>query len=620
MIANGDTPLCVGIESGSATGWPFTDWVEELVLRQQGIDFYNQWVNHEVPFNDQKVVDTFNEVAGPDGYWKEGRRVLLRRVDRRHRVRRQRDAAGRGQVHDAPPGELLQRLLPRGHRVRRRPRPGEHVLLPGRRGPPGPGRRHQRRGVPRRSRGVEGDGVPRVGRVRQRPPGRPEPSGSAAASPGSSPGTRSADTTQVGPLEQGFIERSRRPTRRRSTPPTRCPPKSGRARSGPTARRSSTATRTPRRPPRTSRPRGPADRLRHGRAERTDPVPVAPSGVTGTVAFARSVGADRSQRGVEHGRRGGQPRVERRRRDAGSRRSRKRGSRGTDAAPRFTVGGVIRLLVFVALAAFLLYYVGPRDIAETALKVALVVVLTAALWVGANLLFDQAYDHWTRFNTIIGVAARLPRLLRRRGERLVPDARRQARCGSSARDCSTTSPAGVTQPFDVNGLLWGLIGGAALGLVMFLLSVPAPAARPASRWRVVGFTGFGLLTALRPRRFGVAGASTGRKLWVCVACGAAVFGLIGLWRYGAARRPAVGPHRRRRRLARRRVGRRRRRRRQLPRRRLRHRRARGDLRRPLRARHRARRPEAAAHRSALPGLDLRHAGAGVHRRRAAGAR
>jgi alpha-glucoside transport system substrate-binding protein len=72
MAANGDTPLCVGIESGPATGWPFTDWVEELVLRQQGIDFYNQWVNHEVPFNDPKVVDTFNEVAGPDGYWKDG--------------------------------------------------------------------------------------------------------------------------------------------------------------------------------------------------------------------------------------------------------------------------------------------------------------------------------------------------------------------------------------------------------------------------------------------------------------------------------------------------------------------------------------------------------------------
>ena len=45
-------------------------------------------------------------------------------------------------------------------------------------------------GVPRRSRGVAGDGVPRLGRVRQRPPGRAERAGRRRHSPGSSPGTR----------------------------------------------------------------------------------------------------------------------------------------------------------------------------------------------------------------------------------------------------------------------------------------------------------------------------------------------------------------------------------------------------------------------------------------------
>jgi alpha-glucoside transport system substrate-binding protein len=62
MIANGDTPLCVGIESAAATGWPFTDWVEDLVLRRHGIDFYNQWVAHEVPFNSPEVVEVMQEV------------------------------------------------------------------------------------------------------------------------------------------------------------------------------------------------------------------------------------------------------------------------------------------------------------------------------------------------------------------------------------------------------------------------------------------------------------------------------------------------------------------------------------------------------------------------------
>ena len=55
-IADGNTPLCVGIGSGTATGWPFTDWIEELVLRNQGIDFYNQWVTHEIPFNSPEIV------------------------------------------------------------------------------------------------------------------------------------------------------------------------------------------------------------------------------------------------------------------------------------------------------------------------------------------------------------------------------------------------------------------------------------------------------------------------------------------------------------------------------------------------------------------------------------
>ena len=70
----------------------------------------------------------------------------------------------------------------------------------------------------------------------------------------------------------------------------------------------------------------------------------------------------------------------------------------------FTLGNVLRVLVFGALAAFLLYYVGPRNIAETLIKVLFAVALTAALWIGANLLFDQAYAHWTRFNALLGAA------------------------------------------------------------------------------------------------------------------------------------------------------------------------------------------------------------------------
>ena len=67
MIENGDTPLCVGIESGPATGWPFTDWTEEMILRNEGIDYYNEWVAHEAPFNDQPVVDAMAAGERPVG-------------------------------------------------------------------------------------------------------------------------------------------------------------------------------------------------------------------------------------------------------------------------------------------------------------------------------------------------------------------------------------------------------------------------------------------------------------------------------------------------------------------------------------------------------------------------
>ena len=56
MIADGVTPWCVGIESGPATGWAFTDWMEDLVLRIEDENVYDQWVAGEVGFADPRIV------------------------------------------------------------------------------------------------------------------------------------------------------------------------------------------------------------------------------------------------------------------------------------------------------------------------------------------------------------------------------------------------------------------------------------------------------------------------------------------------------------------------------------------------------------------------------------
>ncbi len=62
MIANGDTPFCIGIESGPATGWTFTDWVEDLMLRTHGADVYDEWVAGTLPFSSPEVSGVFQEV------------------------------------------------------------------------------------------------------------------------------------------------------------------------------------------------------------------------------------------------------------------------------------------------------------------------------------------------------------------------------------------------------------------------------------------------------------------------------------------------------------------------------------------------------------------------------
>jgi alpha-glucoside transport system substrate-binding protein len=59
----GGPPWCAGVESGDATGWPGTDWVEDMVLRTAGPDVYNQWAEHKIPFNDPKIVAAWNETA-----------------------------------------------------------------------------------------------------------------------------------------------------------------------------------------------------------------------------------------------------------------------------------------------------------------------------------------------------------------------------------------------------------------------------------------------------------------------------------------------------------------------------------------------------------------------------
>jgi alpha-glucoside transport system substrate-binding protein len=61
IAADGQVPWCIGLGSGAATGWPATDWVEDIMLRTQPADVYDGWTSNEVKFNDPRVVAAIEE-------------------------------------------------------------------------------------------------------------------------------------------------------------------------------------------------------------------------------------------------------------------------------------------------------------------------------------------------------------------------------------------------------------------------------------------------------------------------------------------------------------------------------------------------------------------------------
>jgi alpha-glucoside transport system substrate-binding protein len=61
IVADGSVPWCLGMESGDATGWVGTDWIEDIMLRTQGGDVYDKWITHEIPFDAPEVAQAFEK-------------------------------------------------------------------------------------------------------------------------------------------------------------------------------------------------------------------------------------------------------------------------------------------------------------------------------------------------------------------------------------------------------------------------------------------------------------------------------------------------------------------------------------------------------------------------------
>lgn len=67
MAAGGTAPWCVGLESGATSGWPGTDWLEDIVLRQAGADVYDRWHRGEIAWNSPEIRqawETWGRIVG----------------------------------------------------------------------------------------------------------------------------------------------------------------------------------------------------------------------------------------------------------------------------------------------------------------------------------------------------------------------------------------------------------------------------------------------------------------------------------------------------------------------------------------------------------------------------
>ncbi len=119
IVADGDTPWCIGIGSGAATGWPATDWTEDMMLRTTSPENYDKWVKGELKFELPRGEEGHRDVRPhleqrQDGLRRQG-------CHRHHAVQRcaGADVPEPAQVLAPPPGQLHHLLLPEGSRGRR---------------------------------------------------------------------------------------------------------------------------------------------------------------------------------------------------------------------------------------------------------------------------------------------------------------------------------------------------------------------------------------------------------------------------------------------------------------------------------------------------------------------
>lgn len=71
LVAEGQTPFAIGAESGGASGWPLSDWFENILLRVADPEVHRKLADHDIAWTDPDVVEAmqrFEDITGNEDY------------------------------------------------------------------------------------------------------------------------------------------------------------------------------------------------------------------------------------------------------------------------------------------------------------------------------------------------------------------------------------------------------------------------------------------------------------------------------------------------------------------------------------------------------------------------
>jgi alpha-glucoside transport system substrate-binding protein len=80
IAGTGSAPWCIGLNSAAASGWPGTDWIEDIVLRQAGPDKYDQWWQGTLAWTSPEIKaawQTWGKLVGDEKMVFGGRQSML---------------------------------------------------------------------------------------------------------------------------------------------------------------------------------------------------------------------------------------------------------------------------------------------------------------------------------------------------------------------------------------------------------------------------------------------------------------------------------------------------------------------------------------------------------------